>query len=142
MALCIVGFLFTKKTQYSEYKKNIKKYSELLENDPNNCFYNEQIATNYQVLRNFNGAIKHYKIVIKNCPDNLISIFDLGICYYVTMERTLALEYMNKAIEEAIKANKKELESMFIKSKSEWLEKWDSIKELDWNKRKAVKHKS
>lgn len=132
--VCAGGFLFRKSLLPSEHEKNIEKYAKLIKREPNNCFYHEQLAANYQALHKFNKAIKHYEIAVKNCPENLISIFDIGICYYVTMRKQRGLDYMNEAIEEARKAKRKKLESMFIKSKSEWLEKWDSIKDLEWNK--------
>ena len=132
--VCVGGYVFSKSFFSSEYEENIEKYIKLLKDDPVNCFYNEQIAANYQALNEFTKAIEHYQVAVKNCPENLISIFDIGICYYVTMEKQKGLDYMDKAIEKARKANKRDLESMFIKSKAEWLEKWDSIKNLDWNK--------
>ena len=116
-----------------EYHKDIKKYQELLKKDPKNCFYNEQLAASYQGINNIDKAIEHYRIVVENCPDNLISIFDLGVCYLVKMDREKALKYMNKAIAEAHKRKEIELERMFIRSKSEWLQKWESIKKLEWN---------
>lgn len=111
----------------------------MLKEDPNNCFYNQQIAASYQALYKIDEAIKYYEIVIKNCPNDLLSIFQLGICYYLKMDKTLGLKYMNKAIEEAKKASDKELELMFKEEKSSWMEKWDLVKELDWNKQRDKK---
>jgi len=42
---------------------------------------------------------------------------------------------MNRAIEGAKKRSDEELEEMFVNSKKAWIEKWDTIKSMEWNKK-------
>ena len=120
----------------SFFEKEIKKYSNLLKEDPDNCLYNEQIAHSYQALNKLDEAIKHFKKVVIKCPTYLTSIFDLGVCYYVRMEKDEGLKYMDMAIQKAMQASDRKLEEMFRNEKQAWLEKWENVKQLDWNKEK------
>jgi tetratricopeptide (TPR) repeat protein len=118
------------------YEENIKKYTELLKKEPNNCLYIEQIANSYQALNNFDQAIKYYKKAIKYCSDNLLNRFQLGVCHYLMMEREVGITFMDEAIEEARKVGDNDFVAMFQKEKKSWLEKWDLVKEFEWNKEK------
>lgn len=133
LVLLIGIFIYYKYTNIYDYEDNIKTYAKFLVEDPDNCFYNEQIAANYSALCNFDKAIKHYRTVITNCPDNLLSIFQLGVCYYLNDQETLGLKFMNEAIEKARIANDKKLEEMFKKEKSDWIKK----KPEDWKRKKV-----
>lgn len=127
-------FCFKKTSQPNVFKKNIRHYSLLLKKEPNNCFYLNQIANGYQSLYNFDQAIKYYKETLKHCPNSPFSQFQLGVSYYLIMEKDLGLEWMNKAIETAKETGDDQLATMLQTAKVAWLGKWDSIKEMDWNK--------
>ena len=118
------------------HEENISKYLELLKTDPKNCFYAEQIASSYQALNNIEKAITFYQKALNFCSDNSLNQFQLGVCYYLMMERELGIQYMDKAIDQAQKAGKTKMANMFSKEKKAWLEKWNLVKEMGWNKNK------
>jgi tetratricopeptide (TPR) repeat protein len=120
------------------YNENIKKYEKLLLKEPDNCFYLQQIASSYQALNDFDKAISFYKRTKDNCRDNLhlLNRFQMGVCYYLIMDRDNGIRYMNEAIEGAKKSGDSELLEMFKREKISWLGRWDSIQELEWNKNK------
>ncbi len=120
----------------TENSIKIEKYRTLLEEDPINCHYNEQLAANYQAINDIDHAIEYYNIVVDNCPNYIVSIFDLGVCYYIKMEKDIGLKYMDLAIERASQSNRSDLVKDLEDSKAGWLRKWESIKELKWNKGK------
>jgi len=66
-------FVYYKYTTIDDYQKNVETYAEFLKEDPQSCFYNEQMAANYQALGNWDQAINYYEISLRNCPDNLIN---------------------------------------------------------------------
>jgi tetratricopeptide (TPR) repeat protein len=134
LVFCYLFFL--KRSERINYQERIRQYSLLLEKDPNNCFYLDQIAGCYQALYNFDQAIKYYKREIQNCPHSALSQFELGVCYYVTMQKELGLEWMNKAIGSAKEAGNYKLATMLQNEKVSWLEKWDLIKKMSWNQKK------
>ena len=117
-------------------EKNIANYMKLLEKEPGSCFYTEQIAANYQAINKFDQAIQFYEQALDRCSDNLLNQFQLGICYYLTMDRNVGIEHMDKAIDQARKSGDKELEEMFRKEKEDWLKKWNMVKEMKWNRNK------
>jgi tetratricopeptide (TPR) repeat protein len=118
------------------HEENISNYLELLKTDPKNCFYAEQIASSYQALNNPEKAIIFYQRALNLCSDNLLNHFQLGVCYYLIMERELGIQYMDKAIDQAQKAGETKMANMFSKEKKSWLEKWDLVREMNWNKNK------
>jgi len=113
------------------YKENIQKNLELLEQNPGECLYLEQIASSYQALNDFRNAIFFYKKAVDNCTDNLTNTFQLGVCYLLLMERDLGIDYMDRAIEQAQKGGQNKMAEMFKKEKDAWLAKWESIKEMN-----------
>jgi tetratricopeptide (TPR) repeat protein len=131
---CFYLFFFNKTEHDPFFKENIRHYSKLLKKEPNNCFYLDQIASSYSALNNFDQAIKYYKKLLIFCPNDEIAQFQLGVCYYLIMEKDLGLEWMNKAIETAEKAGDDKLATKLKTSKASWLEIWDLVKEMDWNK--------
>lgn len=126
----------TNNAEQFNYRENIKKYNKLLEKEPDNCLYIEQIASSYQALNNFDKAIEFYERAIQHCPENSLNRFQLGVCHYLIMEREVAVNLMDEAIEEAKTAGENDLVTMLRKEKKAWLEKWDVVKELEWNKEK------
>lgn len=138
-AVCIILayfylFFFNKTGNHNFFQENIRHYSQLLKKEPNNCFYLYQIASSYSTLYNFDKAIEYYKEFLTYCPNDEIAQFQLGVCYYLIMEKDLGIEWMNKAIETAKKTGDNQSATILETSKKSWLEKWDLIKELDWNK--------
>lgn len=124
-------FFYYKYAKLYDYNENIKIYSEFLKKEPNNCFYNQQIAANYSFLKNFDEAIKHYEFVRKNCPEDLVSLFQLGVCYYMKMNKDIGLKFMDEAIEKAKAANDNALELRLKKEKFDWIKNRNLIKESD-----------
>jgi len=122
--------------QEFDYRGSIDQYKEKLKAEPENCLYLEQIASSYQALNDYDNAISFYKKSLDNCPNNLLNKFQLGICYYLTMDRDKGVGLMDEAINDAEKSGDRDMVEMFKKEKKSWLEKWDSVKELEWNKRK------
>ena len=118
----------------ANHEKLIQKYIKSLKQDPENCFYAEQIAGSYQALNNFKDAIIFYRKALKFCPDSSLNTFQLGVCHYLLMERDLGEYYMDQAIKMAKKNNDVKTADLFNKEKKAWLEKWDIVKEMDWNK--------
>jgi tetratricopeptide (TPR) repeat protein len=123
----------------SSRQGKIDIYLKLLKTDPDNCSYFEQIASNYQALNKFDQAIYFYKKAVEKCRDSIIDKFQLGVCYYLTMERSTGIRYMEDAIDEAKRINDEKTLSMLIQEKKDWLEKWEQVKELEWNKNKVEK---
>jgi tetratricopeptide (TPR) repeat protein len=138
LILCVFIFscsLSSNKEDFS-YNENIKKYEKLLLKEPDNCFYLQQVASSYQALNDFDKAISFYKRTKDNCRDNLhlLNKFQMGVCYYLIMDRDNGIRYMNEAIDGAEKSSDSELYEMFKREKIFWLGRWDSIQELEWNK--------
>ena len=69
------------------YDENIRKYIDLLEQNPENCHYAEQIAGSFQALNQFRQAIKYYTRAITLCSDNYFNTFQLGVCHYLLLDR-------------------------------------------------------
>jgi len=120
--------------QAIDHKENIVKYKTMLQIETNNCFYAAQIAGSYQALNDFGNAIEYYQKALANCPDSLFDKFQLGVCYYLTMNKDKGLSYMDKAIEGAKNKGDNEMVKMFTAEKEAWLARWDSVRELEWNK--------
>jgi len=116
-------FVYYKYRKVFDYAANIEVYSELLSRDPNNCFYNEQMAVNYSFLNKFDEAINYYEIALTNCPEYLTNLFQLGVIHYLKGNKEIGLKFMDKAIEKAKEAEDKELELVFRKEKSDWIRK-------------------
>ncbi|MCP4109974.1 MAG: hypothetical protein GY749_31370 [Desulfobacteraceae bacterium] len=116
-------------------KENIANYKKMLLKYPDNCFYLEQIACSYQFLNDYSNAVDFYKKTIDKCPNRPINKFQLGICYYLIMDRNNGIKYMNEAIRDAETDNNTAVAEMFKREKKLWLEKWDSVKKLEWNKK-------
>ena len=106
-----------------DYSENIKVYSELHRQDPNNCFYIEQIAINYSFLYDFDKAIRYYEIAISKCYNNPSVFFQLGVCHYLKGNKTSGVKFMDIAIEKARDLNDKELELVYQKEKNDWINK-------------------
>lgn len=120
-----------------DYSEHIEKYSALLSKEPKNCFYLGQLANGYQALNDFDKSISYYRQVVELCPDDLLNMFQMGVSHYMLMQREVAIQYMDQAIEGAKRQSDKKLEEMFIDSKKAWLEKWDVVKSMEWNKDKV-----
>lgn len=129
------------KEEKIDYIKHIQKYEKLLLKQPDNCFYIQQVAGAYQMLENFEKAIDYYQRTKENhCRDNKIYFFNkfqMGICYYLIMDRDNGIRYMNEAIKGAEKIGDNTMLKIFISEKKFWLKKWDTIKDLKWNKGKS-----
>ena len=50
------------------------------------------------------------------------------------MEPDLGIQYMDSAIDQAQNAGETKMVNMLNKEKNDWLEKWDLIKKMGWNK--------
>jgi tetratricopeptide (TPR) repeat protein len=136
------GYYYLRPQNKLDYEEHIEKYTALLSQEPKNCHYLSQLANSYQAINNFDKSIYFYKKVFEFCPDDLLSVFQLGVSHFMIMERDKAIKYMDQAIERAKKRSDKKLEEMFIDSKKAWLDKWDEIKTMKWNKGKMEKTKT
>lgn len=136
-AVIAVTYSCTRSNSNMDYKDHIEKYTMLLKKDPKNCHYLSQLANGYQAINSFDESILYYNRVLEFCPEDLLSMFQLGVSYFMIMERDKALKYMNKAIEGAKQQSNTELEKMFVDSKKDWLNKWDSVKSMKWNEGKT-----
>lgn len=121
--------------QVFDYRANINKYQQLHETEPNNCFYIEQIASSYQALNDFDNAIIYYQQTLENCPNKVLAKFQLGVCFYLIMDREKGIAYMDDAIIGAEQRKDSEMVTMLKEEKEAWLDKWDSVKQLEWNKK-------
>ena len=97
--LLISGFLILNLLSVNIYVKNIKKYSFLVKNEPNNCFYNDQLADNYLILHEYNKAKIYFEVLIHECENNSFYFQQYGICNYLNGNDKIGLEYIDKAIE-------------------------------------------
>lgn len=139
IVIVVVGaYYYIKAKNSSDNNELVEKYTALLSQDPKNCHYLGQLANGYQALNDFDKSIYFYKQVLDYCPDDLLSVFQIGVSYFMIMERDTAIKYMDQAIEGARKQQDKKLEKMFIDSKKAWLEKWDVVKTMEWNKNKGA----
>lgn len=126
---------YSSNAEQFDFNENIEKYSKLLKKEPKNCFYIEQIASSYQALNNFRDAIIFYEKALRYCSDNSINRFQLGVCHYLIMEREIAVSLMDQAIEEAKNSGENAMATMLKNEKKAWSEKWNQVKELEWNKK-------
>lgn len=118
-----------------DYRKNIEDNLALLKSDPENCQLAADTAANYQGLYKLEEAIAFYKQSLRYCPDDIHNRFQLGICYYLAMNREKGIEHMDAAINMAKKASDTKGYEILKEEKEGWLANWDSVKELDWNKK-------
>ena len=118
-----------------DFSTQIRKYEGMLLLEPANCFYLSQIANSYQALNEFNNSIRYYQKALAQCPDDLFNIFQLGVSHYLIMKKDKGIEYMDSAIDGAEKTGDLQLMKMFKGEKKAWLENWDKVLELDWNKK-------
>lgn len=116
-----------------ELYKEIDNYKKLLDKEKSNCFYLGQIAAAYQHLYDFDNAIIFYEKSINLCPDDTSNIFQLGISYYVIMNKDKGIFYMEKAIEIADRSNDNELSKVLRDERDAWLANWDLVKKQKWN---------
>lgn len=100
---------------------HLLEYKKKLNEQPDNCFFAEQVGAAYGRKKEFNLAIEHYKKALQNCPDEMLTIFDLGVLYYLNGEQEEGVEYMNQAIELARLRDKQEHIDTFIKERDFWL---------------------
>lgn len=118
-----------------DFRGQITKYKEKLNKEPSNCFYYGQIASSYQALNEFHNAIDYYQRALAKCPEDLFNMFQLGVSHYLIMERNKGIGYMDSAIDGAAKKGNISLSDMLKGEKKAWLENWDKIQELNWNKK-------
>jgi len=90
----------------------------------------------YQSLNDFDKAINYFQKAIAVCPNNSSDMFQLGICHYVIMNKKKGIAYMDKAIVIETEAGNTKASENLREEKVAWLEKWEQIKKLDWNKNK------
>lgn len=148
-AVIVIALVATAGTYYYlrpqsslDYVEHIHKYSALLRDEPKNCFYLGQLANGYQSLNEFDKSIGYFRQAFELCPDDFLNLFQMGVSHYMIMEREAAIKYMDQAIEGVKRQSDKKLEEMFVNSKRAWLEKWESVKSMEWNKGKVNKMKT
>lgn len=118
-----------------DYNVIIIEHKEKLLNDPSNCFHLEQVASSYQAINNFDQAIIYFELALNNCPDNISNKFQLGVCYYLIMDKEKGVKLMDEAIQDS-QDKDTELYDMLQQEKKAWLNHWESVPELDWNTQK------
>ena len=128
LIIIIFGYVYYKHAQSNSYEQNIKSFKVLLKQDPHNCFYMQQIAAYYSFLENFDEAIKYYNEAIKTCPNDNLSIFQLGVCHYIQGNKKTGLQYMNMAIKKAEEFGDKDLALMYEKEKEDLTRSGDKLK--------------
>lgn len=126
--IIVFGYAYYKHAQSNSYEQNIKSLKVLLKQDAHNCFYMQQIAAYYSFLENFDEAIKYYNEAIEICPNDNLSIFQLGICHYIQGNEKTGLQYMNVAIKKADELGDKDLALMYEKEKTDLTSSEDRLK--------------
>jgi ADP-heptose:LPS heptosyltransferase len=77
----------------------IKKYTNLLDIEPNNINYLYKLGNIYEKQNLFMKAIIDcYIKIIKIEPNNIIILNQIGICYFNSSQNKLAIHYFNKVL--------------------------------------------
>ena len=77
----------------------IKKYTNLLNIEPNNINYLYKLGNIYEKQNLFMKAIIDcYIKIIKIEPNNIIILNQIGICYFNSSQNKLAIHYFNKVL--------------------------------------------
>ncbi len=121
-------------TILSDDRREIAKYEDLLNHEPNNCLYSQQLASIYQRYYEFDNAIKYYQQTIALCPDDVFANFDLGVCFLFTLDRDKAVMHMDNAIRIANESSDMKAYYALLDEKEGWLAKWEYVKRKDWEK--------
>jgi tetratricopeptide (TPR) repeat protein len=100
---------------------HISKYKNKLVEQPGNCEFAEQVGAGYGQKKNFITAIKYYKKALEYCPNNMTTIFDLGVLYYISGDKTEGLIHINRAIEIAKLNGDKAHMDIYLKEKEFWI---------------------
>ena len=78
----------------------IKKYTNLLDIEPNNINYLYKLGNIYEKQNLFMKAIIDcYIKIIKIEPNNIIILNQIGICYFNSSQNKLAIHYFNKTLQ-------------------------------------------
>ena len=121
---------------YSDHPINdqLYRYLEQLGGDPNNCFLLDQIAAIYQEKYQLDNAIQYYETTVKECPEDAIARFQLGVTYYLKLNKEKAIKFMNSAIGVAENSGDLPLAESLRAERKSWLEKWNKVQK--WYKEK------
>jgi len=82
----------------TERAPNSKEYKKLLEADPSNCFYNEQLAITLTMEEKYEKAIQQYEKTLEICPENPHVIFQMGISHLFLNQHEKGFSKMEHAI--------------------------------------------
>lgn len=81
-----------------KYELSIECYKNLIEKNPNNILYLEELGNLYENFKLFREAIECYKKIIQNNPMNGIILNQLGICYFNLLDFENAITYFKMII--------------------------------------------
>jgi tetratricopeptide (TPR) repeat protein len=113
---------------YSE--RELSEYMAMLESNPNDCYILSRIASIHQIQLDLEKSIEFFEKAINVCPNNHYSNkFDLGISYYLSLDKKRAIYYMDNAIQIARSLEENQYADSMENEKKSWLNKWNETKE-------------
>jgi len=107
--VCIAGG-----ASWENSSKEISKYQEKIEQNPNDCFSLSQLGSIRQYRREYYQAIELYDRSYSICG-NLLDLFQISFTYYVVGDHEKGRKLAKQAINLASEQGNKDLESMFLK---------------------------
>jgi tetratricopeptide (TPR) repeat protein len=99
---------------WENLSKEISKYQEKIEQNPNDCFSLSQLGSIRQYRREYYQAIELYDRAYSICG-NLLDLFQISFTYYVVGDYEKGRKLAKQAINLASEQGDKDLESMFLK---------------------------
>lgn len=106
----------------------------VLRDNPSDCRSAAELGAVHQQRDEYRDATKYLELSLQHCPDDPRVRFQLGVTRFVLMEREQGVELMERAIRDARASGDAEFAEAAEREKQAWLERWDSVPDLDWNK--------
>lgn len=76
----------------------IESYRKIIESDPNNTTYLEELSLIYKEINKITDSIDCLKKILVINPTNIIIINEIGICYFMLKKFVLAIDYFKKVL--------------------------------------------
>ena len=81
-----------------EYEQSIANYKKIIDNDPGNVVYLQELGELYDKLNRLHDTIDCYKKILQVQPNNGVNLNNLGICYYKLSQFESAIEYFKMVL--------------------------------------------
>jgi tetratricopeptide (TPR) repeat protein len=81
-----------------EYEQSIANYKKIIDNDPSNVVYLQELGELYDKLNRPKDTVDCYKKILQIQPNNGVNLNNLGICCYKLSQYESAVEYFKMVL--------------------------------------------